>query len=179
MKFNIMKGKRGLIVVANDRSIAWGIARFLHAIAELSSPIRVRLETRAHWPSPSVLRWSAMRCGTGDDLASVIDAIGETWGSLDFVVHSLAYSSKEELTGRYMDTSAENLSHPAYFLFFSYRNGPARPAIDGGPRRQSDHAQFLWRGAVMPSYNVMGVPKLRWRPASVIWRQISAQKIYV
>ena len=82
-----------------------------------------------------------------DDLASVIDAIGETWGSLDFVVHSLAYSSKEELTGRYMDTSAENFSRTLHISCFLYRNGSARPAIDGGPRRQPDHAQFLWRGA--------------------------------
>ena len=160
-----MKGKRGLIMgVANDRSIAWGIARFLHDHgAELAFTYQGEAFEKRVRPlaesvgSPLVLLCDVEQC---DDLASVFDAIGETWGSLDFVVHSLAYSSKEELTGRYMDTSAANFSRTLHISCFSFTETArlARPLmVDQGGSLIT--LSFYGAERVMPSYNVMGVAK--------------------
>ena len=162
---NIMKGKRGLILgVANDRSIAWGIARFLHGHgAELAFTYQGgAFEKRVRPLAESVGSTLVLPCDVEQrhDLASVIDAIGETWGSLDFVVHSLAYSSKEELTGRYMDTSAENFSRTLHISCFSFTETArlVRPLMAG---RGGSLITLSFYGAerVMPSYNVMGVAK--------------------
>ena len=165
MKFKYHEGQaRPDFGVANDRSIAWGIARFLHGHgAELAFTYQGgAFEKRVRPLAESVGSTLVLPCDVEqrDDLASVIDAIGETWGSLDFVLHSLAYSSKEELTGRYMDTSAENFSRTLHISCFSFTETArlVRPLMAG---RGGSLITLSFYGAerVMPSYNVMGVAK--------------------
>ena len=115
LKSGIMAGKRGLIMgVANNRSIAWGIARACadHG-AELAftyqgDALKKRVEPlAAEVNSPLVLPCDV------SDMASIdatFDAIKEKWGSLDFVVHAIGFSDKNELSGRYVDTSPANFN---------------------------------------------------------------------
>ena len=163
--FNIMKGKRGLILgVANDRSIAWGIARFLHDHgAELAFTYQGEaFEKRVRPLAESVASPLVLPCDVEqrDDLASVFDAIGEKWGVLDFVVHSLAYSNKEELTGRYMDTSAENFSRTLHISCFSFTETArlARPLM-AGHGGSLITLSYLGGERVVENYNVMGPVK--------------------
>src|SRR5690242_12047498 len=112
---SIMTGKRGLIMgVANDHSIAWGIAKTLAAHgAELAftyqgEALRKRVEPLARSAGSSLL----LPCDV-EDLASVgavFDALKTEWGTLDFLVHAIAFSDKNELKGRYADTTRENFS---------------------------------------------------------------------
>ncbi len=162
---NLMTGKRGLILgVANERSIAWGIGRFLHDCgAELAFTYQGEaFEKRVRPLADSVGSLLVLPCDVEqrDDLASVFDAINKTWGNLDFIVHSLAYSDKEELTGRYMDTSAANFSRTLRISCFSFVETArlARPlmADQGGSLIT---LSFYGAERVMPSYNVMGVAK--------------------
>jgi len=162
---NIMKGKRGLVLgVANDRSIAWGVADFLYAHgAELAFTYQGEaFEKRVRPLAESVSSSIVLPCDVEQpgDQAKVFEAIGETWGSLDFVVHSLAYSDKEELTGRYMDTTVGNFGRTMHISCFSFTETAqlARPLMteNGGSLIT---LSFYGAERVMPSYNVMGVAK--------------------
>ncbi len=164
LKSGIMAGKRGLIMgVANNRSIAWGIARACadHG-AELAftyqgDALKKRVEPlAAEVNSPLVLPCDV------SDMASIdatFDAIKEKWGSLDFVVHAIGFSDKNELTGRYVDTSAENFTKTMFISVYSF-TAVAQRAEKMMPNGGS-LLTLTYYGAEkwMPHYNVMGVAK--------------------
>jgi enoyl-[acyl-carrier protein] reductase I len=159
----LMTGKRGLIMgVANDRSIAWGIARVLagHG-AQLAFTYQGDSFGRRAIPlAKSVGSEIIVNCDVSD-LASVdrvFAEIHEKWGGLDFVVHALAFSDRRELHGRYSDTSRDNFTNTMVISCFSFteiakrasalmRGGALLTLTYGGSQR------------VVPSYNVMGVAK--------------------
>jgi enoyl-[acyl-carrier protein] reductase I len=163
-KTGLMQGKRGLIMgVANNRSIAWGIAKAAHdAGAELAftyqgDALKKRVE-------PLAQELGAFLCGHCDvSDASTIDAcfaaLEKEWGRLDFVVHAIGFSDKDELTGRYVDTSEANFSKTMLISVYSLTAVAKRAEklmTDGG-----SILTLTYYGAekVMPNYNVMGVAK--------------------
>ncbi len=160
----LMSGKRGVIMgVANNRSIAWGIAKACSdAGAELAftwqgDALKKRVE-------PLAAELNALMAGDCDvtDMASidaVFKTIEETWGKIDFVVHAIAYSDKDELTGRYVDTSRDNFLRSMDISVYSFTAVAQRAEKimnDGGSM-----ITLTYYGAekVMPHYNVMGVAK--------------------
>src|SRR5688572_16324175 len=112
-KSGLMAGKRGLIMgVANDRSIAWGIAKAAHdAGAELAFTYQGEALLKRVQPlAESVGSKIVTPCDVTDDASidATFGAIKQAWGGLDFVVHAIAFSDKEELKGKYVSTSREN-----------------------------------------------------------------------
>jgi len=159
-----MAGKRGLIMgVANDHSIAWGIARTLRAHgAELAFTYQSESFERRVRPLVESLDSNLlMSCDVSEtaDLDRTFDTLAKTWGSIDFVVHALAYSDKAELNGRYVDTSRENFRTTLDISCFSFtavaRHAAALMANGGSLLTLS----YSGSQRVMPSYNVMGVAK--------------------
>src|ERR1700733_5721307 len=160
----LMQGKRGLIMgVANDHSIAWGIARMLAAQdAKLAFTYQGdALGKRAKPLAATVGADLVLPCDV-EDLTSV-DAVfaelGRTWGSLDFLVHAIAFSDKAQLTGRYADTTRENFTHTMLISCFSFTEAAKRAAAmmrDGGAM-----VTLTYNGGerAMPNYNAMGVAK--------------------
>jgi len=160
----LMNGKRGVIMgVANNRSIAWGIAKACsNAGADLAltyqgDALKKRVE-------PLAAELGAIVAGHCDvtDLAS-IDAVfaglEEKWGKIDFLVHAIAFSDKDELTGRYVETSRENFARTmdiSVYSFTAVAQRAERIMNDGGSL-----LTLTYYGAekVMPHYNVMGVAK--------------------
>src|ERR1044071_4331298 len=109
----LMKGKKGLIMgVANDRSIAWGVAKVLHAAgAELAFSYQGEVFKKRVLPLVEPLKPAAMIDCDVSNQASIdaaFNQLRQVWDSLDFVVHAIGFSDKEQLKGRYVDTSAEN-----------------------------------------------------------------------
>ena len=150
--------------VANDHSIAWGIAKLLaHHGAELAFTYqdeallkRVRPLAESVGKDPLLLSCDV---SSDEDLDSVFGVIEKKWGSLDFVVHSVAYSDKEELKGEYLDTSRANFAKTLDISCYSFTAVARRAAAlmtDGGSL-----ITLTYSGAerVMPNYNVMGVAK--------------------
>jgi len=159
-----MAGKRGLIMgVANDHSIAWGIARTLRTHgAELAFTYQSESFERRVRPLVESLDSNLlMPCDVSEtaDLDRTFDTLAKTWGSIDFVVHALAYSDKAELNGRYVDTSRENFRSTLDISCFSF-TAVARCAAALMPNGGS-LLTLSYSGSqrVMPSYNVMGVAK--------------------
>jgi len=160
----IMAGKRGLVMgVANDRSIAWGIARVLSAQgAQLAFTYQGDAFGRRAIPlATSVGAEIIVPCDV-TDIASVDNVFAEIkqkWGSLDFVVHALAFSDRRELGGRYADTSRENFVNTMVISCFSFTE-VAKRAADLMPNGGS-LLTLTYGGATrwVPSYNVMGVAK--------------------
>ncbi len=159
-----MSGKRGLVMgVANNRSIAWGIARAAadHG-AELAftyqgDAIKKRVEPLA----AEVSARHVLPCDVTDEASmdAVFAKLKDAWGSLDFVVHAIAYSNKEELDGRYVDTTAHNFAKTlaiSCFSFTAIAQRAERLMPNGGSL-----LTLTYYGAekVMPHYNVMGVAK--------------------
>jgi enoyl-[acyl-carrier protein] reductase I len=160
----LMKGKRGLVMgVANDHSIAWAIAKSLHAQeAELAFTYQgdafgKRLEPLAASVGADVL----IPCDV-EDIASVDNVFAvlkEKWGKIDFLVHAIAFSDKNELKGRYADTTRDNFVRTMIISCFSFTEIAKRAAEimpDGGAL-----VTLTYGGStrVMPNYNVMGVAK--------------------
>ena len=160
----LMAGKRGLIMgVANDRSIAWGIARILAGQgAKLAFTYQGDAFGRRAIPLAESVGSEIVEPCDVSDLASVdavFDRIASKWGSLDFVVHALAFSDRRELGGRYADTSRENFTNTMVISCFSFTEVSKRAAAlmpNGGSM-----LTLTFGGAtkVVPSYNVMGVAK--------------------
>lgn len=159
----LMAGKRGLVVgVANDHSIAWGIARAVAAQgAELAFTYQGAFEKRVTPLAESVGSSLVLPCDAQDDASidAAFTAIGEAWGRLDFMVHSIAYSDKGELSGRYVDTTRANFSQTMDISCYSLAAFALRAAplmTDGG-----SILTLTYSGSerVMPNYNVMGVAK--------------------
>jgi enoyl-[acyl-carrier protein] reductase I len=162
---DLMKGKRGLIMgVANDHSIGWGIAKALAAQgAELAFTYQGEaLGKRVKPLAQSLGVELALPCDV-ENLASV-DQVFETllakWGRLDFLVHAIAFSDKNELKGRYADTSRENFSRTMLISCFSFTE-LARRAAELMPASGGAMITLTYGGSsrVMPNYNVMGVAK--------------------
>jgi enoyl-[acyl-carrier protein] reductase I len=160
----LMAGKRGIIMgVANNRSIAWGIAKFIHAqggeiaFTYQGEALRKRVE-------PLAAELGAIVAGDCDvsDEASIDAAFAEIekiWGKIDFLVHAIGFSDKDELTGRYVDTSPENFAKTMQISVYSFTSVARRAEklmTDGGSM-----LTLTYYGAekVMPNYNVMGVAK--------------------
>ncbi|MEE8172279.1 MAG: enoyl-ACP reductase FabI [Alphaproteobacteria bacterium] len=160
----LMAGKRGLIMgVANERSLAWGIARAAagHGAELAFSYQGEALKKRVVPLAESVGSDIVVPCDVTDDssIEGVFETIRTRWGKLDFLVHAIAFSDKEELKGRYLDTTAENFAATLAVSCYSF-TALCRHAVplmtDGGSLLTLTYA-----GAerVMPHYNVMGVAK--------------------
>ncbi len=160
----LMAGKRGLIMgVANHNSIAWGIAQALHQHgAELAFTYQGdALERRVRPLAEQVGSDLVQHCDVEDMavLGNVFDGIAAQWDGLDFVVHAIAYSDKEELKGRYVDTSQENFRRTLDVSCYSFTAVAHHAA--GLMRNGGSLLSLSFYGAekVMPNYNVMGVAK--------------------
>ena len=160
----LMAGKRGLVMgVANDRSLAWGIARSAaeHG-AELAFTYQGEALAKRVGPLAESLGSNVLLpCDVSDDVAldSVFSDIQNRWGGLDFVVHAIAFSDKEELKGRYVDTSAENFSQTMQISCYSFTAVCRRAASlmkNGGSLLT---LSYYGAERVIPHYNVMGVAK--------------------
>ncbi|MEM6846662.1 MAG: enoyl-ACP reductase FabI [Pseudomonadota bacterium] len=160
----LMAGKRGVVIgVANDHSIAWGIARQLHAEgAQLGLTFQNDQFGRRVKPLAAQVDAAFLERCDVEDIATVdavFDKAASVWGELDFYVHALAYSDRNELKGRYADTSRENFSRTMVISCFSFTETAKRAAalMTGG----GSMLTLSYGGAVrvMPNYNVMGVAK--------------------
>ena len=160
----LMSGKKGLVMgVANDRSIAWGIAKAAHDQgAELAFTFQGEaLQKRVAPLAESVGSDLVLPCDVTDmaSVDAVFDAVGAKWGKLDFVIHAIAYSDKEELKGGYIDTTLDNFLKTMNISCYSFTAVAQRARklmTDGGSL-----ITLTYFGAerVMPHYNVMGVAK--------------------
>ncbi len=160
----LMAGKRGLIMgVANDRSIAWGIAKAVHAHgAELAFTYQGEVLHKRVAPLAASLESEIVLPCEVTDMASmdaVFDTLGERWGRLDFIVHAIAYSDKEQLKGKYIDTTADNFAKTLNISCYSFTAVCQRAASlmpDGGSLLT---LTYVGSRRVTPHYNVMGVAK--------------------
>jgi len=168
----LMAGKRGLVMgVANDRSIAWGIARVLHVQgAELAFSYQGGAFGRRAVPLAQSIGAKIIEEADVEDLKSVErvfevirkkwgSVIRKKWGSLDFVVHALAFSDRNELKGRYCDTTRANFEHTMVISCFSFTE-VSKLAAELMPNGGS-LLTLTYGGStrVVPCYNVMGVAK--------------------
>jgi enoyl-[acyl-carrier protein] reductase I len=164
MATDLMAGKRGLIMgLANDKSIAWGIAKALgQAGADLAfsyqgEALKKRVEPLASQLGSDLV----LPCDVGDagSMDALFEALKARWGKLDFLVHAIGFSDKSELRGRYVDTSRDNFAMTMDISVYSFTAVCQRAAAmmpDGGSL-----LTMTYYGAerVMPHYNVMGVAK--------------------
>src|SRR3989440_3115046 len=162
---DLMKGKRGLIMgVANDHSIAWGIAKALAAQgAELAFTYQGEaLGKRVKPLAQSLGVELILPCDVEnlDSIDSVFAALRAKWGRLDFLVHAIAFSDKNELKGRYAETTRENFSRTMLISCFSFTE-LAKRAAELMPETGGAMITLTFGGSmrVMPNYNVMGVAK--------------------
>ena len=159
-----MAGKRGLIMgVANDHSIAWGIARAVAAQgADLAFTYQSDSFARRVGPlAESVDAATMVQCDASDtkSLDAAFNAISDTWDRIDFVVHAIAYSDKEELKGRYVNTTQENFLKTMNISCYSFTAVAQRAAAMMNDRGSLLTLTYHGAQAVMPNYNVMGVAK--------------------
>jgi enoyl-[acyl-carrier protein] reductase I len=160
----LMQGKRGLIMgVANDHSIAWGIAKTLaqHG-AELAFTYQGEALGKRVKPLAASLGSSLVLPCDVENLAEVdalFAALAETWGKLDFLVHCIAYSDRAELRGRYADTTRENFQRTLLISAFSFTEAAKRAAALMSPGGTLLTLTFGGSVRAMPNYNAMGVAK--------------------
>lgn len=160
----IMQGKRGLIMgVANNHSIAWGISKAVAAQgAELAFTYQGEALGKRVKPLAAELNSDFVVPCDVEDIASVdatFAAIKERWGKLDFVVHAIGFSDKNELKGLYADTTRDNFSRTMVISCFSFTEISKRAAdlmTDGGAILTLTYGGSM---RVIPNYNVMGVAK--------------------
>lgn len=161
----LMQGKRGLIMgVANDHSIAWGIAKVLAAHgAELAFTYQGEAVGRRVKPLAEQLGVRTVLACDVEDIASVdstFATLREKWTHLDFLVHAIGFTDKNELRGRYADTTRENFSRTMVISCFSFTE-LAKRAAEMMPETGGSIITLTFGGStrVMPNYNVMGVVK--------------------
>jgi len=160
----LMQGKRGLIMgVANDHSIAWGIARTLaaHGAMLAFSYQGEALGKRVLPLARSVGSDLVLPCDV-EDIGSVdalFAALAEKWGSLDFLVHAIAFSDKNELKGRYADTRRENFIRTMVISCFAFTEAAKRAAALMPAGGAMVTLTYNGGSRAMPNYNVMGVAK--------------------
>src|SRR6185437_15234848 len=160
----LMQGKRGLVMgVANDHSIAWGIARALHAHgAEIAFTYQGEAQAKRLKPlADSIGSSILLQADVENDaeLDAAFDSLKREWGRLDFVVHAIAFSDREELKGRYVETSRENFRRSLTISCFSFTDVARRalPLMTNGGALLT--LTYLGSERVTPNYNVMGVAK--------------------
>lgn len=136
----LMKGKRGVIMgVANNRSIAWGIAKAIHAqggevaLTYQGDALKKRVEPLL----AEIDGFMAGHCDVSDEASidAVFDTLEKHWGKIDFVVHAIGFSDKDELTGRYVDTSPDNFAKTMQISVYSFTSVARRAEklmTDGG-----------------------------------------------
>jgi enoyl-[acyl-carrier protein] reductase I len=160
----LMTGKRGLVMgVANDHSIAWGVAK---ALAQNGAALAFTyqgdaLSKRVRPLAASVGSSIALSCDV-EDLPSVdrvFEALVKEWGGLDFLVHCIAYSDRNELKGRYADTTRENFGRTMLISAFSFTEIAKRAAALMPKGGSMVTLTFGGATRVMPNYNVMGLAK--------------------
>jgi len=160
----LMKGKRGLIMgVANDHSIAWGIARTLHAHgAKLAFTYQGdALEKRVRPLAASIGTDLVLPCDVENvaTVDAVFSELGKQWGGLDFLVHAIGFSDKSELKGRYADTTRDNFTRTMVISCFSFTEVAKRAAALMQPGGSMITLTYNGGERAMPNYNVMGVAK--------------------
>jgi enoyl-[acyl-carrier protein] reductase I len=162
---DLMKGKRGLVMgIANDHSIAWGIAKALAAQgAEMAFTYQGEaLGKRVKPLAESLGVKLVLPCDVEsiESVDSVFATLKEKWGGLDFLVHAIAFSDKNELKGRYADTTRDNFSRTMLISCFSFTE-LAKRAAELMPETGGSMITLTFGGSmrVMPNYNVMGVAK--------------------
>ena len=161
---SLMAGKRGLVMgVANERSIAWGIARTAHAHgAELAFTYQGEaLEKRVRPLAAEAGSDFLLPCEVTNEasMENVFAAIGDAWDGLDFVVHAIAYSDKDELKGQYLATSRDNFLRTMDVSCYSFTEVCRRAAPMMGEGGSLLTLTYYGAERVMPHYNVMGVAK--------------------
>ena len=160
----LMQGKKGLIMgVANDKSIAWGIAKSLAengasiAFTYQGDALKKRVEPLAESVNSDIL----IPCDVSDSesMQNVFEILNEKWGKIDFLVHGIGFSNKDELRGKYYNTSPENFNQTMHISCYSFTEACrlAEPLMNEG----GSILTLTYYGAeqVMPHYNVMGVAK--------------------
>ena len=163
---DLMAGKSGLVMgVANDHSIAWGIARALSAQgAEIAFTYQGEAQARRLKPLAAELGSSLVLPGDvekDDEIDEVFETLKQEWGGVDFVVHAIAHSDRTELKGRYVDTSRANFVRSLSISCYSFTAIARRAAALMRDRGGGSLLTLTYLGAtrVMPNYNVMGVAK--------------------
>ena len=159
-----LSGKRGLVMgVANDRSIAWGIAKAMHeAGAELAFTYQgeafgKRVEPLAQSVGSNIL--IDVDVTNDDSLDAAFAKLKDEWGTIDFLVHAIAYSDKNELTGRFINTSRDNFCNSMTISCYSFID-VSRRASEMMPNGGSlITLTYAGSNRVVPNYNVMGVAK--------------------
>ena len=160
----LLSGKRGLIMgVANDRSIAWGIAK---AMSEAGAELAFSYQGQAFGKRVEPLAQSVnsnimidVDVTNDDSLDTAFGRLSEEWGTIDFLVHAIAYSDKNELTGRFINTSRDNFGYSMAISCYSFIDVSRRAANlmpNGGTLLTLTYAGS---NRVVPNYNVMGVAK--------------------
>jgi enoyl-[acyl-carrier protein] reductase I len=160
----LMKGKRGLVMgVANDHSIAWGIAK---KVAEHGGQLAFTYQGEAFGRRVKPLAEKVgaslvLPCDVEDSasVSGVFETLENEWGSLDFIVHAIGFSDKNELKGRYADTSRDNFVRTMVISCYSFTEVARHAAAmmnDGGAMLTLTYAGAV---RIMPNYNVMGVAK--------------------
>ena len=160
----LMSGKKGLIMgVANERSIAWGIAKAVHAHGgELGFTYQGEaLERRVRPLAESVDSEVVLPCDVTDDssIDKVFEGVAECWGKLDFLVHAIAFADKDELKGKYVNTSRDNFIRSLDVSCYSFTAIARRAAPLMNPGGSLVTLTYYGAERVMPHYNVMGVAK--------------------
>jgi len=182
---DLMKGKRGLVMgVANERSIAWGIAQ---ALASEGAELAFSYQGDAFGK-----RLQPLAASVGSDLMIDVDVtnddsldacfarLGQRWGSLDFVIHAIAFSDKTELTGRFINTTKGNFLNSLNISCFSFIDiaRRAEPLMPNGGSMIT--LTFQGSNRVSPNYNVMGVAKAALESATrYLANDLGPQKIRV
>lgn len=164
MSTQLMSGKRGLIMgLANDKSIAWGIAKALAdqgaelAFSYQGDALKKRVDPLAAELGSDIV----LPCDVGDEASidALFDALKDKWGSIDFIVHAIGFSDKGELRGRYVDTTRGNFAMSMDISVYSFT-----AVVQRAEKMMNEGGSCLtltYYGAekVMPHYNVMGVAK--------------------
>lgn len=163
-KGTLMAGKRGLIMgVANDKSLAWGIAKYLHAQgAEIAFTFQGEaLEKRVRPLAESVGSSLVIPCDVTDtaSMDELFATLKKEWGTMDFLVHAIAFSDKNELKGKYIDTSLDNFLLTMNISCYSFTALAKRAAAMMPNGGSMVTLTYLGAERVIPHYNVMGVAK--------------------
>jgi enoyl-[acyl-carrier protein] reductase I len=164
MSTGLMQGKRGLIMgLANDKSIAWGIAQAVAAQgAELAFSYQGEaLKKRVEPLAESLGRPKLFECdvASDDSIDALFTALKADWGQLDFLVHAIGFADKNELRGRYVDTSRAGFALAMDISVYSFTAVCQRAAGMMGPGASLLTLTYYGAEKVMPHYNVMGVAK--------------------
>ena len=160
----LMQGKKGLVMgVANERSIAWGMAKALHeAGAEMAFTYQGEAFGKRVKPlTESIGADILIDCDVSKeaDLDAVFNRLKEEWGGIDFIIHAIAYSDKEELQGRYVDTSLDNFLKTMHISCYSFTSIMCRAKELMNEGGSAVTLSYYGAEKVMPNYNVMGVAK--------------------